>query len=130
MASSGLKKMLDFLILYTYKSVSENVCPVILFLDTNNKDMSYVRHIICLGRCYCLKILVDVKTTRCYDLIYYNGRCYCQDVIVVDVQKQNYRNTYFLIHFCVYIKLRSLTFSLDLRKPHCKLAKACLLSQN
>ena len=31
------------------------------------------------------EIVVDVKTTICYDLIYYNGRCYCQDVIVVDV---------------------------------------------
>ena len=30
MASSGLKKMLDFIILYTLKSVSENVYPVIL----------------------------------------------------------------------------------------------------
>ena len=35
-ASSGLKKMLDFIILYTLKSVSENGCPVILFLDTKN----------------------------------------------------------------------------------------------
>ena len=40
---------------------------------------------VCLDRCYCLKVVTDVKTTRCYDLIYYNGRCYCQDVIVVDV---------------------------------------------
>ena len=36
MASSGLKKMLDFVILYTHKNVSENVCPVIL-LDTKNR---------------------------------------------------------------------------------------------
>ena len=32
-ASSGLKKMLVLMILYTHKSVSVNVCPVI-FLDT------------------------------------------------------------------------------------------------
>ena len=31
MASSGLKKMLDVIIVYTLQSVSENVCPVILF---------------------------------------------------------------------------------------------------
>ena len=31
MASSGLKKMSDFIILYTLKSVSENVYPVIFF---------------------------------------------------------------------------------------------------
>ena len=37
MASWGLKKMLDFIILYTHKRVSENMCSVILFLDTNNK---------------------------------------------------------------------------------------------
>ena len=42
MASSGLKKWLDFIILYTLKSVSENVCPVILFLDTKNQILSYV----------------------------------------------------------------------------------------
>ena len=35
MASSGLKKMLDLIILYTLKSVSENVYLVILFLMPN-----------------------------------------------------------------------------------------------
>ena len=30
-ASLGLRKMLDFIILYTHESVSENVCPIILF---------------------------------------------------------------------------------------------------
>ena len=51
MASSCLKKMLDIIIVYTHKSVSENVCPVILLLDT--------KQIIChmLGRCFCLKKL-------------------------------------------------------------------------
>ena len=34
MASSGLKKMLVLIILYTHKSVSEDVCPVFLLLDT------------------------------------------------------------------------------------------------
>ena len=37
MASSGLNKILDFIILYTHKSYSENVCPVILFLDTKKQ---------------------------------------------------------------------------------------------
>ena len=41
MASSGLKKMLDLLILYTLKSVSENVYLVILFFDTKINIMSY-----------------------------------------------------------------------------------------
>ena len=41
MASSGLKKMLDFIILYTLKSISENVYPVILFFDTKTNIMSY-----------------------------------------------------------------------------------------
>ena len=41
MASSGLKKMLDFIILYTLKSVSENVYLVILFIDTKTNIMSY-----------------------------------------------------------------------------------------
>ena len=40
MASSGLKKMLDFIILYTLKSVSENVYLVIFF-DTKTNIMSY-----------------------------------------------------------------------------------------
>ena len=38
MASSGLKKMLILTILYTQKSVSENVCPVILFWTPNFFD--------------------------------------------------------------------------------------------
>ena len=41
MASSGLKKMLDFIILYTLKSVSENVFPVILFFYTKTNIMLY-----------------------------------------------------------------------------------------
>ena len=41
MASSGLKKMLDFIILYTLKSVSENIYPVILLFDTKINFMSY-----------------------------------------------------------------------------------------
>ena len=69
MASSGLNKMLGFIILYPHKSVLENVCPVILFWTPKTDDMSYVRHMVCLGRCYCLKYVVDVKTTRCYNLI-------------------------------------------------------------
>ena len=40
MDSSGLKKMLDCIILYTLQSVSENVCPVILFLDTKTIILS------------------------------------------------------------------------------------------
>ena len=28
-----------------------------------------LRQMVCLGRCYYLKIVVDVKTTRCYNLI-------------------------------------------------------------
>ena len=39
------------------------------------------------------------------------------------------QDTHFLIHLYVYTKLLRSTFSLDLRKPCCKLAKACLLSQ-
>ena len=42
MASSGLKKMLDFMILYTLESVPENVCPVILFLDTKKQILCHV----------------------------------------------------------------------------------------
>ena len=44
--------------------------------------------------------------------------------------KTKLQDTHLLIHFHVYIKLLKLTFSSDLRKPCCKLAKACLLSQN
>ena len=43
--------------------------------------------------------------------------------------KTKLQNTHFLIHY-VYIKLWSLTFSSDLRKLCCKLAKDCLLSRN
>ena len=42
MASSGLKKMLDFIILHTLKSVSEYMCPVILFVDTKKQIMCHV----------------------------------------------------------------------------------------
>ena len=42
MASSGLKKMLDLIILYTHKSVSQNVCPVIFFWVTKNQLMCHV----------------------------------------------------------------------------------------
>ena len=41
MASSGPKKMLVFIILYTLQSILENVCPVILFLDTKTNILSY-----------------------------------------------------------------------------------------
>ena len=41
MASSGLKKMLDFIILYTLKSISKNVYPVILFFDPKTNIMLY-----------------------------------------------------------------------------------------
>ena len=41
MASSGLKKMLDHIILYTLKSVSENVYLIILFFDTKTNIISY-----------------------------------------------------------------------------------------
>ena len=34
MVKSGLKKMLLLIILYTCKSVSQNMCPVFLVLDT------------------------------------------------------------------------------------------------
>ena len=44
-ASSGLKKMFDLIILYTHKSVSENVCPVTLFW-TSKKKKNYVS---CVG---------------------------------------------------------------------------------
>ena len=40
--TAGLKKMLDFIILYTLKSVSENVCPVVLFLDTKKQLICHV----------------------------------------------------------------------------------------
>ena len=43
MVSSGLKKMLDLIILYTLESVSENVYLIILFFffDTKINVMSY-----------------------------------------------------------------------------------------
>ena len=47
MASSGLKKMLDLIIIYTHKSVSENVCLVILLLDTKKQIIYHM-----LGRWY------------------------------------------------------------------------------
>ena len=41
MASSGLKKMLDLIILCTLKSVSENVYLLILFLDAKVHVLLY-----------------------------------------------------------------------------------------
>ena len=42
MASSGLKKMLDLIILYTLKSVSENVYLIILFFDTQINVLFFI----------------------------------------------------------------------------------------
>ena len=39
MASSGLKKVLDLIILYTLKSVSENVYLILICLLYNTKDI-------------------------------------------------------------------------------------------
>ena len=50
MASSGLKKMLDLIILYTHKSVSENVCPVILFWT--QKKTNKTIDVPCVGMWY------------------------------------------------------------------------------
>ena len=70
MASSGLKKTLDLINLYTHKSVSENVCPVSFVIGHKKTDnMVFIRQMVSLGICYCLKIVVVVKTTRCYNLI-------------------------------------------------------------
>ena len=65
MASSGLTEMLILTILFTHKCVSENVCPVILLWTTYFliilMAVFYVmllyRQMVCLGRCYCLRML-------------------------------------------------------------------------
>ena len=66
MASSGLKKMLDLIILYTLKSVSENVYLLILFLDAKINVFVFV--MACnMPR----QMLLPIGCGRCYNHQYY-----------------------------------------------------------
>ena len=67
MTSSGLKKMLGFIILYRLQSVSENVCPV-FFLDTKT-NILYIMTCDMPRQMLLPMVVVDVKTTNYNDYI-------------------------------------------------------------